>query len=130
MSATTTLIGNLTREPEIRYSRDGVATTTLGVAVNHRRQDRSTGQWEEETSYFDVVCFRELAEHVALSLTRGARVLVSGRLQQRQWTDEEGVKRSKVELVADELGASLRFATAELARVSRRDEVADEASSG
>jgi len=70
MSNATTVTGNLTREPEIRYTKDGQATTLLGLAVNRRWQDRTTHRWEEATSFFDVVCWRELAENVALSLTK------------------------------------------------------------
>jgi single-strand DNA-binding protein len=126
----TTIVGNLTRDPEIRYSRDGQATTSLSVAVNRRWQDRTTKEWEESTSFFDVVCWRDLAENVALSLTKGARVVVAGRLEQRSWESDEGEKRSKVEIVADEIGASLRFATVDIHKVQRpvtADEPADEA---
>jgi single-strand DNA-binding protein len=129
---TTTIVGNLTRDPEIRYTRDGQATTSLSVAVNRRWQDRTTKEWEESTSYFDVVCWRDLAENVALSLTKGARVVVTGRLEQRSWESDEGDKRSKVEIVADEIGASLRFATVDIHKVQRpatADEPADEAAS-
>ncbi len=119
-ATTTTIIGNLTRDPEIRYTRDGQATTSLGVAVNRRWQNRETREWEESTSFFDVVCWRELAENTALSLVKGARVVVTGRLEQRSWETEEGDRRFKVEIVADEIGASLRFATADVHRVERR----------
>ncbi len=119
MTATTTLAGNLTREPEIRYTKEGLATTTFSLAVNRRHQAKATGEWEEETSYFDVVCFQELAENVALSMTKGTRVLVTGRLRQRTWADEDGHRRSRVELTADDVGASVRFCTAEVARSSR-----------
>jgi single-strand DNA-binding protein len=116
----TTITGNLTRDPEIRYTREGQATTTLGVAVNRRWQNRETAEWEEATSFFDVVTWRELAENVALTLTKGMRVVVSGRLEQRSWETEEGDRRYKIEIVADEVGASLRFATAEVRRVERQ----------
>ncbi len=106
MSNTTTITGNLTREPEIRYTREGQATTQLGVAVNRRWQDRTTQEWQEATSFFDVVCWRDLAENVALSLSKGMRVVVTGRLEQRSWESEEGEHRSKVEIVADEIGPS------------------------
>jgi single-strand DNA-binding protein len=120
MTTTITLVGNLTREPELRYTRDGQATTTLGVAVNRRWQDRVTKSWEESTSFFDVVCWRELAENAALSLAKGSRVVVTGRLEHRTWETEEGEHRSKVEVVAEDLGASLRFATAEVQRSERK----------
>jgi single-strand DNA-binding protein len=117
---TTTITGNLTREPEIRYLRDGQATAQLGVAVNRRWQDRTTQEWQESTSFFDVTCWRDLAENVALSLTKGMRVVVTGRLEQRTWETEEGEHRSKVEITADEVGPSLRFATCDVQRTERR----------
>ena len=117
---TTTITGNLTREPEIRYTKEGQATTQLGVAVTRRWQDRTTAEWQEATSFFDVVCWRDLAENVALSLTKGMRVVVSGRLEQRSWETEDGEHRSKVEIVADEIGPSLRYATADVHRTERR----------
>jgi single-strand DNA-binding protein len=121
MANTTTITGNLTREPEIRYTREGHATAQLGVAVNRRWQDRTTHEWQESTSYFDVICWRDLAENVALSLTKGMRVVVTGRLEHRTWETEEGEHRSKVEITADEVGPSLRFATADVHRTERRD---------
>ena len=117
---TTSITGNLTREPEIRYTKEGQATTQLGVAVTRRWQDRTTAEWQEATSFFDVVCWRDLAENVALSLTKGMRVVVSGRLEQRSWEIEDGEHRSKVEIVADEIGPSLRYATADVHRTERR----------
>ena len=126
MSSITTLVGNLTRDPEIRYTRDGQASTVLGVAVNRRWQDRETREWEEQTSFVDVVCWRDLAENVALSLAKGMRVVVSGRLEQRTWETEEGERRSKIEVVADEIGPSLRFATAEVHRLERSAAAAPE----
>jgi single-strand DNA-binding protein len=118
-ASTTTIIGNLTRDPEIRYTREGQATTSLGVAVNRRWQNRETNEWEESTSFFDVVTWRDLAENVALSLTKGMRVVVTGRLEQRSWETEEGDRRFKVEIVADEVGASLRFATVDVQKLER-----------
>ncbi len=126
----TTITGNLTRDPEIRYTRDGQATTSLGVAVNRRWQNRDSKEWEESTSFFDVVCWRELAENTALSLTKGTRVVVTGRLEQRSWETEEGDRRFKVEIVADEVGASLRFATADVHKVERHQPMSDEDGSG
>ena len=119
MSNTTTICGNLTREPEIRYTKEGQATTQLGIAVNRRWQDKTSGEWQEATSFFDVVCWRDLAENVALSLSKGMRVVVTGRLEQRSWESDEGEHHSKVEIVADEIGPSLRFATADVRRTLR-----------
>ncbi len=120
MSNTTTLSGNLTRDPEIRYTRDGQANATFGLAVNRRWQPRGSEEWEESTSFFDVVCWRELAENVALSLVKGSRVIVTGRLDQHVWETELGERRSRVEITADEVGASMRFATVEISRTARR----------
>jgi single-strand DNA-binding protein len=89
------------------------------VAVNRRWQNRESNEWEESTSFFDVVTWRDLAENVALSLTKGSRVLVSGRLEQRSWETDGGERRSKVEIVADDVAASLRFATIDVHRVHR-----------
>lgn len=120
MANTVTITGNLTREPEIRYTREGQATTHLGVAVNRRWQDKTTQEWQEATSYFDVVCWRDLAENVALTLTKGMRVIVTGRMDYRTWEAEDGSARSKVEITADEVGPSLMFATADVHRPERR----------
>ena len=116
---TTTVVGNLTRDPEIRYTREGQATTSLTVAVNRRWQNKETKKWEESTSFLDVICWRDLAENVALSLTKGSRVVVTGRLEQRSWETDDGERRSKLEIVANDIGASLRFATTEVHRVRR-----------
>jgi len=120
MSNTTTLTGNLTRDPEIRYTREGQANATFGLAVTRRWQPRGSDDWEESTSFFDVVCWRNLAENVALSLVKGARVIVTGRLEQHSWETELGERRSRVEVTADEVGPSLRFATVEISRSERR----------
>ena len=121
-----TIAGNLTRDGEIRYTRDGQATTALSVAVNRRWQNRQTQEWEESTtSFFDVICWRDLAENAALSLTRGARIVVTGRLEQRSWETDDGETRTKVELVADDIGASLRFATVDIHKVERHASTED-----
>ena len=115
-----TLVGNITRDPELRFTNTGQATASFGLAVNRRWQNRQTQEWEEATSFFDVVCWREMAENVTESLTRGARVIVTGRLEQRSWETQDGDKRSKVEVVADEIGPSLRWATAQVTKNERR----------
>ena len=125
MSNAITITGNLTREPEIRYTKEGQATAQLGVAVNRRWQDRTTQEWQEATSFFDVVCWRDLAENVALSLSKGMRVIVTGRLDQRSWEIEDGEHRSKVEITADEIGPSLLFATTDVQRTARRQEASE-----
>ncbi len=115
-----TLVGNITRDPELRFTPSGQATASFGLAVNRRWQDRQSGEWQEATSFFDVVCWREMAENVSESLVRGARVVVTGRLEQRSWENQEGERRSKVEVVADEVGPSLRWATATVTKNERR----------
>jgi len=114
------LVGNITRDPELRFTPSGQPTATFGLAVNRRWQNRQTQEWEEATSFFDVVCWREQAENAAESLTRGSRVIVTGRLEQRSWETPDGDKRSKVEVVADEIGPSLRWATAAITKNERR----------
>ncbi len=120
--STVTVAGNLTRDPEIRYTRDGQAHSSLSLAVTRRWQNRDTQEWEEATAFFDISCWRELAENVALSLTKGARVVVTGRLEQHSWETEGGDRRTKVEILADDIGASLRFATAEVQRAQRHND--------
>jgi single-strand DNA-binding protein len=115
-----TIVGNLTRDPELRFTPSGQATTTFGVAVNRRWQNRQTQDWEEQTSYFDVVCWAQMAENAAQSLTRGSRVIVSGRLDQRSWETQEGDKRSKIEITADEVAPSLRWATVNITKNERK----------
>lgn len=121
MSSTVTLIGNTTRDPELRFTPGGQAVTTFGLAVNRRWQNRQTQQWEETTSFFDVVCWGTLAENLTESLPKGTRVIVSGRLDQRSWETQDGEKRSKVEIVADEVGPSLRWAVAQVTKSDRRN---------
>ena len=118
---TVELIGNLTRDPELRFTPNGAAVANFGLAVNRRWRNQQTNEWDEQVSFFDIVCWRELAENVAESLTKGSRVMVSGRLDQRSWETQEGDKRSKVEVVADEVGPSLRWATAQVTRNERRE---------
>jgi single-strand DNA-binding protein len=115
-----TLVGNITRDPELRFTPSGQATASFGLAVNRRWQNRQTQEWEEATSFFDVVCWREQAENASESLARGSRVIVTGRLEQRSWETPDGDKRSKVEVVADEIGPSLRWATASITKNERR----------
>jgi len=117
---TVTVIGNATREPELRFTNTGQAVATFGLAVNRRWQNRQTNEWEEATSFFDVTCWAQMAENVAESVAKGARVIVSGRLEQRSWETQDGDKRSKVEIIADEVGPSLRWATAQITKNERR----------
>jgi single-strand DNA-binding protein len=113
------IVGNLTDDPELRYTPAGAAVANFRVAVNRRTRDES-GQWKDgETSFFRVNAWRSLAENVAESLTRGSRVVVSGRLRSRSWENPEGETRSAVEIEADEIGPSLRWATAKVEKTQR-----------
>ncbi|SHE86445.1 single-strand DNA-binding protein [Ferrithrix thermotolerans DSM 19514] len=115
-----TIVGNVVKEPELRFTSQGVASATFSVAVNRRWQAPQSQEWEEATSFFDVTCWRELAENVSESLERGSRVLVTGRLEQRTWETPGGEKRSRVNIVADEVGLSLRWATGSVVKNERR----------
>lgn len=116
-----TIVGNITRDPELKYTNSGQALCTFGVAVSRRWQNRQTQQWEEQTSFFDVTAWQKMAENVAETCTKGTRVIVTGRLDQRSWQTESGDKRSKVEIVADEVAPSLRWATASVVRNERTE---------
>jgi single-strand DNA-binding protein len=109
--ASVSFAGNLTDQPEVRYTDSGIARAMFRVAVSGRR--------EQEASFFTVVVWRDQAEHAAESLSKGSRVVVLGRLQQQAWTAEDGSARSAVQVVADELGPSLRWATATTTRTTR-----------
>lgn len=115
------VIGNLTRDPELRFTPSGAAVTNFGLAWNKRRQNRQTQEWEDEPSYFDVTCWNTLAENVAETLTKGTRVIVYGHLEWRSWETQDGTKATKVEIIADEVAPSLRWATATVTRNERRD---------
>lgn len=118
---TVTVVGNVTREPELRYTASGQAVTNLSVAVNRRWQPKGSQEWEEQTSYFDVTVWGQYAENVAESIPKGCRVIVTGRLDQRTWDDKvSGDKRSKVEIVADEIAPSLRWATCTVNKTERQ----------
>jgi len=122
-----TIVGNLTDDPELRYTPNGAAVCKFRIAVNRRIPDGAGGWKDGEASYFTVNAWRSLAENAAESLTRGSRVLVSGRLQYRSWENQDGDKRTAVEIEADELGPSLRWATA---RVERNPRSSSAGSSG
>jgi single-strand DNA-binding protein len=109
--AAVSFAGNLTEDPELRHTESGIARAIFRVAVSGRR--------EQEPSFFTVVVWRDQAEHAAESLSRGSRVVVVGRLRQRSWTAEDGSARSSVEVMAEELGPSLRWATATSTRAMR-----------
>jgi single-strand DNA-binding protein len=117
---TITLIGNLTDDPELRFTPSGAAVAKFRVASTPRFMDKQTGEWKDGEALF-LTCnvWRQAAEHVAESLQRGTRVIVSGRLRQRSYETREGEKRTVFELEVDEIGPSLRYATAKVQKMSR-----------
>jgi single-strand DNA-binding protein len=117
---TVTVIGNITRDPELRFTSGGQAIASLGLAVKRVWHERRCTERTEQVSFFDVKCWAQLGENVAQSLHKGARVIVSGRLEQQSW-ERDGQKHSKIEIVADEVGPSLRWATANIERNERRE---------
>jgi single-strand DNA-binding protein len=117
MSNTITVVGNLTGEPELRFTQSGTAMCSGSIASNRRYQ--VNGEWEEETTYFNFTLWREAAENAAASLRKGMRILAIGRLQQRDWQDKDGNKRTSFDLVVDEIGPSLRFATASVTKTAK-----------
>ena len=113
------VVGNVTRDPELRYTPSGASVTNFSIAWN-RRYERN-GQQVEDVNFFDIVCWGTLADNVAASITKGVRVIVEGRLDQRSWETPHGEKRSKIEITADEVSPSLRWASVEVARNPRDD---------
>lgn len=114
------VVGNATKDPELRFTSSGQAVATFSIAVNRRKKEGD--RWVDAgTEFFDVTCWAQLAENVSESIIKGARVMVWGRLQQRTWETQEGDKRSKVEIVADEVGPSLRWANATIVKNERRE---------
>ncbi|CMQ83873.1 single-stranded DNA-binding protein [Mycobacterium tuberculosis] len=117
---TITIVGNLTADPELRFTPSGAAVANFTVASTPRIYDRQTGEWKDgEALFLRCNIWREAAENVAESLTRGARVIVSGRLKQRSFETREGEKRTVIEVEVDEIGPSLRYATAKVNKASR-----------
>ena len=115
-----TVIGNLTADPELRFTPSGAAVANFTVASTPRTVDRNTNEWKDgEALFLRCNIWREAAENVAESLTKGTRVIVSGRLKQRSYDDREGQRRTVVELEVDEIGPSLRYATAKPTRTQR-----------
>ena len=115
-----TVIGNLADDPELRYTPSGTAVTNIRVAVNRRRRDAQSGEWVDELDgFFTCNVWRDMAENVAESLTKGTRVLVMGRLRSRSYEDRNGETRWVTEIEADEVCPSLRWATAKVQKVSR-----------
>jgi len=114
-----TLVGNLTKDPELRFTANGRAVASFGIAVGRRYQ--VNGEWKEQTSFFNVSVWGDLGENAAASLSKGNRIVVTGRLEQREYTTREGDKRTAIDVIADDLGPSLRWATAQVERTPRKD---------
>ena len=112
-----TVVGNLTADPELRYTQGGLAVANFTIASTPRTFDRQANDWKDgEALFLRASCWREFAEHVAGSLTKGSRVVATGRLKQRSYETKEGEKRTAIELEVDEIGPSLRYATAQVTR--------------
>jgi single-strand DNA-binding protein len=118
-----TVVGNLTGDPELRYTQNGLAVANFTIASTPRNFDRAANDWKDGDALFlRASVWREFAEHVAGSLTKGSRVIATGRLKQRSYETKEGEKRTSIELEVDEIGPSLRYATAQVTRAaSSRD---------
>lgn len=130
-----TVVGNLTSDPELRYTQNGLAVANFTIASTPRTFDRASNDWKDgEALFLRASVWREFAEHVAGSLTKGSRVIATGRLKQRSYETKEGEKRTSFEIEIDEIGPSLRYATAQVTRTSssrdgggaQRGQVADE----
>ena len=115
-----TVVGNLTADPELRFTNSGIPVASFTVESTPRTFDRQSGEWKDgEALFLRCSIWRDAAENVAESLTKGTRVIVQGRLQQRSYTDREGNNRTSIELQVDEIGPSLRYATAKPTRTQR-----------
>ncbi len=116
-----TILGNITRDPELRFTPSGTAVVSFGIAVNRNIQNRDSGEWQTDVDFFNVTAWYKLAENCAESLSKGDRVLVSGRLSQDNWEDKTGQKRSAVKIIANVIGPSLEFASCKLEKNPRLD---------
>jgi single-strand DNA-binding protein len=119
---TITIIGNLTRDPELAFTDSGVAYARFTVASTPRRYDASANEWSDDKDkslFLRCTAWRQLAEHINESLSKGARVIVAGRLKLRTWQTDDGENRQSMELDVDEVGPSLRYATARVAKMTR-----------
>ncbi len=114
-----TLVGNLPRDPEIRFTATGRAVASFSMGVGRRYQ--VNGEWQEQTSWFNVTAWGQLGENAAATLVKGSRVVVTGRLEQREFTTREGDKRTAIDVIADDIGPSLRWATATVVRTPKQE---------
>ena len=125
-----TVVGNLTADPELRYTQNGTPVANFTIASTPRSFDRQANEWKDgEALFLRASVWREFAEHVSGSLTKGARVIAQGRLRQRSYQDREGNNRTAIELEVDDIGPSLRYATAQVTRAARREAQAPQGAS-
>jgi single-strand DNA-binding protein len=118
---TVTIIGNLTRDPEIRFSTQGIAVVSFGIAVNKRYFDQTEQEWKEkDPSFFNCTAWRDFGENIATSGKKGQRWIIVGELQQRSWETDEGEKRNAVEIQVSAAGPDMKWATCEVERVERK----------
>ncbi len=117
-----TILGNLTRDPELRFTPNGTAVVSFGLAVNRNIQNKTSGEWETQVDFFNVTAWYKLAENCAESLNKGDRVLVTGRLSQDSWESKEGQKRSTVRIVASVVAPSLEFASCKIEKNPKAEE--------
>ncbi len=118
-NSTITIVGNSTREPEVRFTASGLATSSFSVAVNRRIPGRNGEPSSDVVSFFNVVAYGSLAENVNQSVSKGTRIIVTGRIDQRTWDTGNGERRTTYELVADEVGVALRWASAKVEKPER-----------
>lgn len=116
-----TILGNLTRDPELRFTPGGAAVVSFGIAVNRNIQDKSSGEWQTQVDFFNVTAWYKLAENIAESLGKGDRVLINGRLSQDSWEDKDGQKRSAVRIIANIVAPSLEFASCKIEKNPRAE---------
>jgi len=117
-----TVLGNITRDLELRFTPSGTAVASFGLAVNRNVQNKNSGEWETQVDFFNVTAWYKLAENCAESLSKGDRVLVSGRLSQDSWESKDGQKRSTVKIIANVIAPSLEFASCRLEKNPRAEE--------
>lgn len=114
------IIGNVTRDPELRFTTGGTAVCSFGIAWTPRRRNPQTGEWEDgDTSFFNCSAWRDLGENIAASISKGMRVVVTGSVRSRDWEDRDGNKRTSIEIDVDDCAPSLRWAQAQVERTSR-----------
>ena len=128
---TLTVVGNLTADPEVRFLDSGAAMAKFTIASTPRTYDKTSNEWRDgEPMFLTCTAWRQLAENAAESLTKGTRVVVTGRLRQHHWENEQGEKRSMFQLDVEEIGPSLKFATAKVTKATRSNNAGGGASNG